>query len=68
MIEVPPFNGFMVIACATLHHGFRHLWVLMVNRLPVAALPIAALALAGFWLWMLHRCMPSMGGLLDMWI
>lgn len=67
MVELPPFDGFLFAVYATLHTRLQHVWVFMVNRMPVSALPVAALALAAFWLWNLHRAMPGLGIVLGMW-
>lgn len=67
IVDLSPFDGFLFVAYFTLHTGFRYLWVMMINRMPVSALPVAALALAAFWLWTLHRCMPGLARVLGMW-
>ena len=66
-IPAPPFNGFILVAYATLHTGFLHAWVLMVSRVPVGMLSTAAMALAALWMWTMHRCIPSLGYVLAAW-
>lgn len=67
MIELPPFDGWLLVAYGSLHMALRHMWVIMVNRLPVSVLPVAALALAAFWLWAMFRAMPAIRMVLAMW-
>jgi hypothetical protein len=67
MVNLPPFDGWLFVAYHTLHTGFRYLWIMMCSGVPVSALPVAALALAAFWLWVMHRCIPALGLVLAMW-